>query len=712
MREILRSRARDDSIELSEGQARHGDGTIVQVVASGNLDLDATTDGQRSAIVNGFAALCRTIACPVQIIVRNRLSVAAPSRDTDCRLGIRRDLVEAMESHWHGAPRCRRQILFVARDADVATVERTTRALAGCCRAAGTTARVLDADAIGDVLAESGVTRAPAWRSRPSHASRPGRMFSGHVLTRLPGHAVHPGWVRPLLTLPIDYDVAIHLTPVSVGQALSRLNRHLRQHNADRLIEIERGVDPNPLLDVALSEGAELRDRIATNSARPLWMTLVVGIHASDRGGLQEGQALVRSAIARVLAAATPTHFRHWDALMSVLPLGRNAVGGAKLVDSASAATLVPWVWADVEEAGGYRLGRNGDSGAPVRVDPFDSARYSNANVAVLGASGQGKSYAVGGLILEAVAAGTGCIVLDPEGEYEGLIRRLGGEYLQLVPGSTHALNVFDIGVDNTSGAGETDIGAVVTELVSVLCGQLNEVDRARIHTAARVVHQAARSAGRVPVLGDCRALLEASVPHAAVVLDRFCEGPLGHLFNRPTSVDLDQPLVGISLRDIGDDLVAATSLLVGHLLWNRVRRRPERRHLIFDEVGTLSIYPALRRLLELLARRCRKYGASLVVATQNARDLLDTPEGSVVVTNCSTVLLGGHRSVEVERIGRALGLSDRHEQLIETAPRGSFLLVAGNLRLPLEVEMPPLHHSLLTTGVPLDRGCAVPAPL
>ena len=127
------------------------------------------------------------------------------------------------------------------------------------------------------------------------------------------------------------------------------------------------------------------------------------------------------------------------------------------------------------------------------------------------------------------------------------------------------------------------------------------------------------------------------------------------------------------------------------------MRDDPRPRHIVFDEVGALCVPPPLRALLVQLARRCRKYGASLVVATQNAQDLLGTDEGSVVATNCAIVLLGGHRPAETARMEHAFGLTDPQRRFLETAARGEFLLLAGDRRVKMRIDVPPLHRAVLT---------------
>jgi hypothetical protein len=236
-----------------------------------------------------------------------------------------------------------------------------------------------------------------------------------------------------------------------------------------------------------------------------------------------------------------------------------------------------------------------------------------------------------------------------------------------------------------------------VVDLVSVLCGGLGDVERAIIDAAARDAQSRAEAERRTPLLGDCLPALQSTVPQVATVVRRFCTGALGGLFNHTTSVRLDRGICAVSLRDTPAEQMGAATLIVARWLWRLVRDDPRPRHIIFDEVGALCAHPPLRALLVQLARRCRKYGASLVVATQNAQDLLGTDEGSVVATNCAIVLLGGHRAAETARMGEAFGLTGAQRRFLESAARGEFLLLAGDRRLEIRIDVPPLHRDILT---------------
>ena len=456
-------------------------------------------------------------------------------------------------------------------------------------------------------------------------------------------------------------------------------------------------------VDIGVDAATALRERLARNLGRPLHLAVIATARANSIDELQVRSDALRLGFASALIGVEVTHFRHLAAHVSTLPLGINALRSSKLVDSTAAATCIPWIEAGCSDPDGYRLGAATRSGLPVRVAPFDTSRHPNPNIAVFAASGHGKSFAIGTLVLEAAVAGVNSVIIDPEGEYRGLVTALGGRYLELAPGTDAAVNVFEGATDDP----EETVAAVV-DLVTVLCGDgLGDVERAVVDAAARDALQRALSEHRTPLLEDCLPMLDVEARPVAMVVRRFCTGGLGALFDRPTSLEVDSGVCAISLRDMPPEHVAAATLIVARWLWELVRRDRRRRHIVFDEVGALCVHRPLRDLLVKLARRCRKYSASLVVATQNAQDLLGTDEGSVIATNCAVVLLGGHRAAETARMERAFGLTEAQRSFLETASRGEFLLLAGDRRVAMRIEVPELHRSILTdetgTAYPLD---------
>ena len=633
-----------------------------------------------------MARLLCSLEVPLQFVVRRRRVIAAPpQRDPATHLVV--DVLDhAVRAHHAellvSVPAFRSDVLAVMRreDGHAATLRRQLTLATETLRAAGVRSREpTDCEGVDSAGVEGARSMVVA-----------GEAICGLELERLPGRAVALGWLHAMLAAPAEFDTAIHLVPVDVAAAHRAVERRLRNLTADRLLDVDRGRIGDAGVDVGLEAAGTLRDRLARNEVRPLRLSIVVAVRGADEAEARHGAEMVRAAAAGTGLRLRHTHLRHRTALRATLPLGEVA-GAGKLIDSAAGATCLPLTETVCADPGGYRLGVTRRSGVPVAVDVFDTAHHSNANLAVFATSGHGKSFTIGALVLEAVARGVGALIVDPEGEYQRVMHAAGGQYLRLGAAGSGALNVFD------AAASPRDAIPVAVDLVNVLCGSvLDEVERARVDAAMHAAVSAAADQRRTVLLGDCAADLEQTAPRAATVLRRVCNGPLAAIFNRASDIDLDDDLCAISLRELPHEFVPAATLLIAQWLWTRVRTQRRRRHIVLDEVGALCVHPPLRELLVQLARRCRKYGASLVVATQNVEDLLRSEEGAVVATNCATVLLGGHRAAEARQMESAFGLTEGQRRFVEHASRGEFLLLAGRRRCEIRVDVPALHRSIL----------------
>jgi Helicase HerA, central domain len=683
----------DEPVVIREDRCERS-GLFSAVLATSDLDIDSLDPARKAAASAAFARMCHTLERPMQLLIRVRRLTGPESAPV---AGPHARLDDAMQRYWadrirDGERHTRKVFVILTAHTPAALDSACTQA---CDRltALGVSALRLSGVGLTGVMTDGfDGNAAITWSECRDHAVYGDNFVCGHALQRLPGHPVGPGWLAPLLSVQAEADIAIHLEPAPLGDALGRLNRRLRDFSAHRMIEVERGALRDVHVDIGLDSATALRERLARNIGRPLHLSVIATARGASIDEVRLRSDALRVGFASALIGMEVTHFRHMAALVSTLPFAVNTLRGGKLVDSTAAATCTPWIEAGCSDPDGYRLGATTRSGLPVRVAPFDTARHSNPNIAVFAASGHGKSFAIGTLMLEAAVAGVNSVIIDPEGEYRGLVAALGGRYLELAPGTDAAVNVFEGAADDP----EETVAAVV-DLVTVLCGdRLGDVERAVVDAAARAAMERALLEHRRPLLEDCLATLDVEARPVAMVVRRFCTGGLGALFNRPTSLTVDSGMCAISLRDMPPEHVAAATLIVARWLWELVRRDRRRRHIVFDEVGALCEHRPLRDLLVQLARRCRKYGASLVVATQNAQDLLGTDEGSVIATNCAVVLLGGHRAAETARMEQAFGLTEAQRGFLETASRGEFLLLAGDRRVAIRIEVPELHRSVL----------------
>jgi type IV secretory pathway VirB4 component len=349
-----------------------------------------------------------------------------------------------------------------------------------------------------------------------------------------------------------------------------------------------------------------------------------------------------------------------FDGYVATQPVGVDRLQRNRVLDTSTLVTFFPWLDSELVQGGGLVVGRSHATGFPVAVDPFSQTHHANANIAVFGHSGAGKTYLLSSLAMGALGLGVQVYVIDPEHEYGELAKRLGGVDVQLALGSGHAINVLDLRPDDRRE--ESSVGpaaADAVDLCETICGGLDERERSLIDFAVRCAYRDADP----PLLRDVAANLPAD-SRVAAILTRWVHGSLGEMFSAPTNIDLDLPFVVFGMRELREEMVGPVHFLLAEALWRRFRDRRRRRLLIVDELGLLFEDPVMRKFVVRLARRIRKYDGSLVFATQNAGDLLGSEAGLVVATNPALRFFGAQRPGEAAKLQRAFQLSDSQRQV------------------------------------------------
>lgn len=497
---------------------------------------------------------------------------------------------------------------------------------------------------------------------------------------RLPGLELEPGWLRRLAPDDLHCAVSWHAEPLPAAWVVDFLQRQLINMRATRL----KG-SSDPSLDGALPNAEALQRRLAASQESAFHVSVYVTLSAPTRQQLEIGAQAIKAQARSTLCVLQPTTFRMRDGRLATLPLGIDRLLRRRVLDTSSLTTFFPWLDAELQHEEGLVLGSSRATRRPVLVDPFDDRKFANANIGVFGHSGAGKTYLLSAIAMGALGRSIQVFVIDPEHEYGGLAERLGGIDVRLALGSGHSLNVLEL--RDAAASGEEALGPAVADAVdlcAVLCGGLDESERADLELAVRSALEAVAQ----PVLGDVARLL-ARGSRLERILTRWTQGSLGRLFSAATNVDLDARIVVFGMRELREEMVAPVHFLLAEALWGRIRTRRRRTMLLIDELGLLFEDPAIRRFTVALARRIRKYNGSLVFATQNPGDLLTTDAGAVVATNPAIHLFGAQRPGEALKLQQAFHLSDEQRVSLETARRGDFLLAAGPERLSIRVEAP-----------------------
>jgi type IV secretory pathway VirB4 component len=537
------------------------------------------------------------------------------------------------------------------------------------------------------------------------------------VVTGYPAE-VGPAWLEPLLSWPGRLDLALHIDPLPAPVAAARLRSQRARFESSRRADTQRGKLPDPAVDAAADDAADLADRLARGAATLFRVGLYLTVHARTERELLDACAQVKAAAASTLLEVQPATWRHLAGWATTLPLATDALSMRRTMDTQALAAAFPLASADLPAAlpgedlpsGGVLYGLNPDSQGIVWWDRWAQENY---NSVVLARSGAGKSYFVKLEILRTLYQQVQVSVIDPEDEYGRLADAVGGTVVRLGLAGVR-VNPLDLPVGDTRPDVLTRRGLFLHTLIAVLLGhQPPPVERAVLDRAILAVY---RSAGitadpatqhrPAPLLRDLTATLQNDGDDAArqlaARLAPWVDGSFKDLFDGPTTTRPDGHLVVWSLRHLPDELRTVGTLLALDSIWRQVdlprtprsvSSPPARRLVVVDEAWLLLRDGEGARFLFRMAKAARKRHAGLTVVTQDVADVLGTDLGLAVVANAATQILLKQAPQAIDAVGDAFGLTGGERRLLLAARTGRGLLICGTNRTSFEVISSDAEH-------------------
>jgi len=292
----------------------------------------------------------------------------------------------------------------------------------------------------------------------------------------------------------------------------------------------------------------------------------------------------------------------------------------------------------------------------------------SDANGLLMAKSGGGKTLAAQQMLLMAARANALISILERGDSYQPLVELMGGEMIQMSLDSDQTINPWDLPKGDAKPS--NDQLSFLKNLTRHMLGEntppdldIDLLDSVLLEAIASTYKRcSAKSSNPIPLFGDLAAELahwqdrdrnqkiNAMAQMASTKLRAWVDdGPYAKLFDRPTTIQLDNPWLYFNVEKLKDDprLERAMSLLIAHTATHRASGWTGQPSIVLlDECWALLESPILASVVVQLFRTARKRNASVWGISQTPEDFVGTPDkpnehGAGIVKNATTKIIG-----------------------------------------------------------------------
>jgi conjugal transfer ATP-binding protein TraC len=515
-------------------------------------------------------------------------------------------------------------------------------------------------------------------------------------------------WLSFIINSEGSLDVSMFIYPIDSGVILKKLKNKVGEIGSQMMINQEKGLVRDPMLETAYGDVEGLRDSLLQGTEKYFRFALYLTIYASDLKELDKSSTILESALGAKLIVTKRALLQMEQGFNSTLPLAHDELEVGNNLNTSPLSTTFPFVSSDLSSDDGILYGINRHNNSLILFDRF---QMENANSVVFAKSGAGKSYAIKLEILRSLMVGVQVVVIDPENEYQHLAEAVGGTYLNISLNSDFRINPFDLPAALAEDDDQEDLlrSAVINllSLFSLVLGTLDPTEEALLDKAIwqtyankDITAQSDLSHAEYPVMTDLVDVLKDMVGAESLVqrLSKFTEGTFAGLLNQPTNVVLNNDLLVFSIRDLEEQLrPIAMFIILGHI-WNIVRSELRRRILVLDEAWILMQHEDSARFVFGIAKRARKYYLGLTTITQDVADFMGSAYGKPIVTNSSIQLLLKQSPAAVDIIAETFFLTEGEKYLLLESGVGEGIFFAGLKHAAIKIYASYVEDQIITT--------------
>lgn len=509
---------------------------------------------------------------------------------------------------------------------------------------------------------------------------------------------------------------------------------HGQNANTDTFDQLMRKANSANYIKNGLSQGQDY-----------FTVTTIITVIAMSEEGLFNRMREISQMFDDMDMKCLAANYHQEDAFLGTLPLCKVpeslfALGHRNMLTS-GAASIYPFASYELMDDNGILMGINLSNGSLVMPDVFDTARYKNPHMFIVGSTGAGKTYNMLIQALHTRLAGIQTFIIAPlKGrEFRRSCEAIGGQFIRIAPGSPHNINVMEIRknderssmisqiLDNDDGeesilsekisALETLFEIMVPDITNeeeqLLNGHMVSTYRKFGITddnKSLIDPENPEKYRTMPTLKDLSDDMETDDRMSRIrnIMSKYVTGSARN-FSEPTNISLDNKytVIDLSAFEKNKKMLPIAMYIALDLIDDKVKEdRTKNKRVFIDEiwrlVGKGAPEAAAQSVLEMF-KTFRGYGAGVVAVTQELADFFALDGGSYaqsILNSCSLGMVMATEPVALNLLRNSLSLEQNEIDIVQSLERGQALLIGNGSSVAIKIIASQLEHELITTDV------------
>ena len=541
---------------------------------------------------------------------------------------------------------------------------------------------------------------------------------------------IQPGYLSSLTSMS-GIKVVIKHIPLPFSVITKMLNKEIADLKMRYQEENDRTIQERIRQDYESLE--QFISQLAVSQAKIYDFQMHIMITADSADSLVMKKLQVKNYLEAMELRAIPLRFEQEKVLKSILPIFpkqniEDRIGTP--IPAPTIAAMYPFIFDSIKDPGLSTLLGVDFSGGVILFNQFlyqikKEHNRNNANLIILGTSGSGKSTAAKLMLRTHIRNNHKIVVIDPEGELEGMTKLYQGDFIDLGKGGEFGMiNPLEVVLDADEDEMKNGLGyTVLTRTLQTLKAFIKYYDpniKEDVLTLySEVIQETYRRFGidfntdftkftskDYPTFKDVYATIRGRLnampekTHERDIMEelelkiRPIIKELKYYFDGHTTITPQSNFIVFNIKELMNADTNIKNALFFNILkyaWGLTLDTSVNTVLMVDEAHVLlSGNNTLGAdFLAQVQRRARKYNTGTIIITQQPTDFCDPSvivQGKAIFDNAAYYLVMGLKKQAVEDLALLVDLNDNEKESIKRYNQGEALFICGSRRMRINV--------------------------